>query len=280
MEKQAQKLIVDINQLSAIMEAFYVVTNIKSTLYDTSFQEVLTYPRESCSFCKMVKAHHADLCYRCDMNAFAACAKEQKTISYRCHVGLFEVISPLRNGQEIIGYIMFGQMMQKEFREHTIKAIVSKYAYLSDAEVLSDALEEIVNKSMPEINAATLLMQSCICYLLSNRIVQLNRVNFTDELNNYIYEHISEDITVSRLCRHFGMSRSGFYTLAKQCLPCSLSQHIRSCRIEKAKMLLQNSSLSITEISAQVGFLDYNYFLRIFKKETGLPCRQYRNTHT
>ena len=280
MEKQTQKLIVDIKQLSAIMEAFYVVTHIKSTLYDTSFQEILTYPQESCALCKMVKAHHADLCYHCDMNAFAVCAKEQKTVSYRCHVGLFEVISPLRNGQEIIGYIMFGQMMQKEFREHTIKAIVSKYAYLSDAEVLSDALEEIVTKSLPEINAATLLMQSCICYLLSNRIVELNRVNFTEELNAYINEHICEDITVSRLCRHFGMSRSGFYALAKHCLSCNLSQYIRWCRIEKAKALLQNSSLPITEISAQVGFLDYNYFLRIFKKETGVSCRAYRNTHS
>ena len=75
-----------------------------------------------------------------------------------------------------LDYIMFGQMMQKENKHQTIQSILSRYDYLSDPLTLSLASEDIVTKSLPEIDAATLLMQSCICYLLSNRIVQFKYV--------------------------------------------------------------------------------------------------------
>ena len=43
----------------------------------------------------------------------------------------------------------------------------------------------------------------------------------------------------------------------------------REARIEKAKELLAQTTLKVYEISEKVGFTDYHYFLKIFKKITG-----------
>ena len=49
-------------------------------------------------------------------------------------------------------------------------------------------------------------------------------------------------------------------------------------RIHLAKKLLTSSDNSLTEISEKVGFNDYSYFIRIFKKRTGLSPLKYRKT--
>lgn len=280
MEHQNIKIDVDLERLAAILEAFYTVSHIKSTLYDTEFREILTYPSGPCDFCRIVRRKHIDRCECSDMQAFKKCRQQEKTIGYYCHIGLYEVLSPLCYGDEVIGYIMFGQMLQKEKKDKTISKILTQYHYMENDSVMEDALNRLESKTSAEIQAATMLMQTCICYLLSNHVVRVNRGNFVEELNAYVDSHIGEEISVKDLCRHFGMSRSSFYVLAEQCLKDGVMKYIRRRRIEKAKDLLENTSKQITEISAMVGFLDYNYFLRIFKTETGVSCKAYREKNS
>ena len=47
-------------------------------------------------------------------------------------------------------------------------------------------------------------------------------------------------------------------------------------KVAEAKRLLQRRELSITEVAQAVGYGDYAYFSRVFKKLTGISPRQYR----
>jgi AraC-like DNA-binding protein len=48
-------------------------------------------------------------------------------------------------------------------------------------------------------------------------------------------------------------------------------------RIEKAKKLLrENSEYNVSEIADQCGFCNYNYFITVFRRETGTTPRKYR----
>lgn len=276
MELQNRSLAVNQSQLAAIMQAFHTVTGIKSTLYDAGFREILTYPAKPCEFCRLVREKYFSRCMETDRKAFSDCAGCGRPFCYCCHAGLYEVISPLRNGSTIIGYIMFGQMLQQERKEQTMQTILRDFSGLAPRDVLESALRSVVSKSRMEIDAATLLMQTCINYLLFHQIVRVDQGNFVDELDRYIRAHLSDEITVSDLYRYLGMSRSSFYVLARKCLGCGIMEYIRRMKIEKARELLRTTDTSITEISGMVGFLNYNYFLRIFKKETGQSCREYR----
>lgn len=62
----------------------------------------------------------------------------------------------------------------------------------------------------------------------------------------------------------------------KQLTGQNLSRYISDRRIEKARGLLSDSSLKISEISCQVGYESPAHFSRIFKKNTGMTPQEYR----
>jgi len=55
-----------------------------------------------------------------------------------------------------------------------------------------------------------------------------------------------------------------------------VANFIRKKRLEKAKLLIKTTEMKIPEISNAVGFSDYNYFLRVFKKQFGISPKKYR----
>ena len=59
----------------------------------------------------------------------------------------------------------------------------------------------------------------------------------------------------------------------------SVSKYINFVRLEKAKDLLKETDLTVREVSDKVGFNDYNYFCRVFKKEVGMPATIFRSTY-
>ena len=56
------------------------------------------------------------------------------------------------------------------------------------------------------------------------------------------------------------------------------SEFIRKIKLEKAKELLENTDLTISEISYKVGFSSPSYFTKCFKEEYGLIPKEMRHT--
>ena len=55
----------------------------------------------------------------------------------------------------------------------------------------------------------------------------------------------------------------------------TLTDYVRTKRIEYAKKLLETTSLQIQSIAQKCGILDLNYFSKVFKKYTGLTPSEY-----
>ena len=73
----------------------------------------------------------------------------------------------------------------------------------------------------------------------------------------------------------------GFLEMAKQRdfkkeMGKSIINYLIDVRISEARNLISGSALPLSAISEKVGFEDYNYFSRIFKKRVGYTPRQYR----
>lgn len=271
------RLSVDMQQLSKVMEAFYTLTQINATLLDTDHNEILAYPPgvHHGPICQIIRASYLERCKECDRVAYEICSKTGAPYGYCCHAGLYEVVSPIQSDHGIIGYIQFGQIYNQDYAD-LLQERMAEYTKVLDPEALQSALAELKPISSEVINAAAMLTQTYITYLLTKKIVLLDKSNFADELMLYIENNIRTEITVTGLCNYFGISRTSFYELSSQCLDCSVMQYIKQIRLEKAKKLLRETELSITEISEQSGFMDYNYFLRVFKKETGISCKEFR----
>ena len=78
------------------------------------------------------------------------------------------------------------------------------------------------------------------------------------------------------LAKKWYLSESYMCHMFKKASGKTIIGYINDLRIEKASLLLENTSESISCIAMEVGFDDVNYFDRVFKKQTGLSPKNYR----
>ena len=93
-------------------------------------------------------------------------------------------------------------------------------------------------------------------------------------------EHLSDpELDQQLICRELGVSRALLYNKMKGIVGTGAKEYITKIRIEKAKSLMENSSLAIAEIAEMTGFTSQSYFSTAFKNYTGMTPSQFR-THS
>lgn len=85
-----------------------------------------------------------------------------------------------------------------------------------------------------------------------------------------------EDFHSDQLCHLLGISRTQLFRKLKATTGASASQIIRSYRLNKARNLLDNPKLTISEVAYDVGFKDPAYFTRAFAREFGYTPSELR----
>lgn len=97
------------------------------------------------------------------------------------------------------------------------------------------------------------------------------------QLNHLIRHHLDNpDLDVSFIAKCMGMSRAGLYNKTKGLLGVGISEYITQCRLQQAARLLQQTSLSIAEVSDKVGFKHSRNFSTLFKAFMGVSPSGYR----
>ncbi len=84
-----------------------------------------------------------------------------------------------------------------------------------------------------------------------------------------LHGHCSEDWSVDRMANEAGLSRSRFQVLYKSFYGISPKNDLINARIDRAKYLLENHALSISEVSEMSGYNNMYHFIRQFKQHTG-----------
>lgn len=105
------------------------------------------------------------------------------------------------------------------------------------------------------------------------RLERLSKINRTLD---FIKEHYTEKLTTSQLAGVCFLSESYFCRLFKSATGKTAISYINELRLEKAEVMLKNTSASVSEIAASVGFDDVNYFDRLFRKSRGMSPRRMR----
>lgn len=267
------------NSMLELMKDFYRLTKIRIVLFDSEYHELLSYPTGSCRFCQCMKADPKTqlLCTRSDHQSFENSRKQQKLIIYHCHAGLIEACAPLIAEQEVIGYLMFGQISDSP-DEKILNLHLTNYAktrlLIEDCD--ADWTGDIPIQSSEQIQAAARIMEACTFYVILKENVRLRRKNFTANMRAFLLEHLDEDLSVARITKEFGISKSKLYQVCNQYLGMGIAEYVCGLRMEKARRLLCETGLPLADIAEQCGYHDYNYFCRVFKKEHGMPAGKYR----
>lgn len=93
----------------------------------------------------------------------------------------------------------------------------------------------------------------------------------------YITNHFKEPITLESVAQTLHLNASYFSAVFSKTYGCTFKTYLTNFRLGYAKHLLQNTSLSVTEICTASGFQSLPHFLRTFKQKEGVTPLQFKN---
>ncbi len=261
------------------MRSFYMLSGIRFVLFDNEQNEIMAYPKEPCEFCKIMKScpKTRRRCDYADRRYFKECEKENALIIYKCHAGLVEAVMPLHENEKIIGYLMFGQITDTPDKSGLYDKIgVWTEKYKLSGEALRHGIDSILFKPKEQIRAAAKIMEACTSYIILRELITPESNRIAEAAKTYIDEHIDEDISVQRLCEELKIGRTKLYDVFRSDLKTGISEYILCRKMHRAKKLLKTTDLSVSEISLAVGFSNYNYFGKVYKKTYGKSPRNHK----
>ncbi|MGZ3814034.1 MAG: hybrid sensor histidine kinase/response regulator transcription factor [Mucilaginibacter sp.] len=103
---------------------------------------------------------------------------------------------------------------------------------------------------------------------------------FVNDFAGIVEQNLSNDkFNVDDICKIIGISRIQLYRKVKALLGCSITDYILNRRLKKAKYLLNNEDLTISEITYMVGFSNPNYFSTVFKSKYGVTPTEFKKNN-
>jgi two-component system response regulator YesN len=97
-----------------------------------------------------------------------------------------------------------------------------------------------------------------------------------DTAIQYIHEHFHENVSLDKIAAAVYLNPTYFSLLFKQKVGAGYKEYITQLRMEKAKALLRDTNLKVSDIAVQVGFNDMRHFTQVFRKSCQETPTEYR----
>ncbi|MBQ6569083.1 MAG: helix-turn-helix transcriptional regulator, partial [Clostridia bacterium] len=91
---------------------------------------------------------------------------------------------------------------------------------------------------------------------------------------------ITEPISLDDTADALGYNKRYLARVFMENMGVSVNKYIESGKMELAKNILVYSEESIHSIAAAIGYEDAGYFMRVFKKNENMTCREYRSAYS
>ena len=99
------------------------------------------------------------------------------------------------------------------------------------------------------------------------------------EVLEFIDSHLQAGLELSDIALFVGLSTSRVRHLFTAAIGMSPTRYLRLRRMQKAKVLLEETVFSVKEVMAKVGINDASHFVRDFRHHYGLTPKRYRSKH-
>lgn len=223
----------------------------------------------------------------------ASCLQMQEQLAQRavqepytsvCAAGLCETMVPVRLGERLIGYLQTGQVFRKaptEGQFERVSELMAERGVEVDRQELRQAYFTTRTISARQHESIVKLLSIFAQHLaiLSNQVM-VRQENaeppVITKAKKYIEEHQTEDISLGDVAGAVNTSAFYFCKMFRKVTGLNFTEYVTRLRIERAKNLLLNPNLRISEIAFEVGFQSLTHFNRVFKKILGQAPTQYR----
>ncbi len=139
--------------------------------------------------------------------------------------------------------------------------------------VPQEKAEELLNELKHEIEERKLLAEYKKLHANDQHNIQNNGFK---AMLDYIEQNYNKHLRLSELAPKFFINPNYCCTLFNRYKGTTFSQYLTALRLEKAEYFLEKTTLPIKQIASMVGFSDYFYFNKVFKKYKSITPFEYR----
>lgn len=132
-------------------------------------------------------------------------------------------------------------------------------------------------KPVSEQDLAQLLSQ--MFHIEARAPGQAGKTPFVSAFETWLFSHYAEDVSLESAAYSMGMSAAYFSRRIKAESGATFLEKLTELRVANAKKRLLMTGLTVGEIGRSVGYQDSNYFVKVFKRSTGLTPSEYRERH-
>lgn len=236
-------------------------------------------------FCALVECTPAGCaqCQESHLRVLKAAAGRLAPQQIRCFAGLTDIAVPVIVGGRHIASLLSGQILSREPTERDFAIIASmldqkgddwsrkaRTAYFQTPVLTGERLDAVIQ------------LLKVFADFLSDHVMRFAMVSTEDEpkavsvAKRYARDHLTEPFHLDEVSREVGVSRFYFSKLFKRATGLTYSDYVTQLRVEKAKALLMDHSLRITEIAFASGFGSIPRFNSVIKQHLGMSPSEYR----
>src|SRR5436190_7156000 len=201
-----------------------------------------------------------------------------------CAYGLCETAVPVKLGAQTIGFLQTGQVMRQKPTAAAFNRAVAKAEELGvdiDNAKAKEAYFATPVASQKKLDCVSSLLSIFADHLsMKSNQIAVQTANseppVITKAKQFILEHHTEDLSLGQVAAAVHTSIFYFCKLFRKATGTSFTEFVSRTRIERAKNLLLNPNLRISEIAYEVGCQSLTHFNRVFKKVAGESPTEYR----
>ena len=227
----------------------------------------------------------------------AACLQVQKEIqdtpgsgpkTVTCFAGLCDTAVPVKAGEKVIGYLQTGQVALRKPNEVQFSRITQQlfdWGLNVDLTQLKDAYYHSRTLAPQQYTAMVKLLEifaGHVSTLANEIVVQEDEAEspMIRRARAYILANQADPIDLDKVAQAMHVSTFYFCKMFKKATGLTFTDYLSRVRVEKAKTLLLNPHLRISEIAYDVGFQSLTHFNRMFRKIVGQSPTVYRESQS
>jgi AraC-like DNA-binding protein len=249
-----------------------------------TWQLPLHNKRRENPFCAMMaeKSRTCAACLQMQEKLVQSAAEGPATMT--CAYGLCETAVPVKLGAQTIGFLQTGQVMRQKATGASFNRAITKAKELGvdiDNGKAKEAYFATPVASQKKLDSVSSLLSIFADHLSmkSNQIaVQTANAEppVITKAKEFIREHHTEGLSLGQVAAAVHTSIFYFCKLFRKVTGTTFTEFVSRTRVEKAKNLLLNPNLRISEIAYEVGFQSLTHFNRVFKTVIGESPTEYR----
>ncbi|HUD48420.1 MAG TPA: helix-turn-helix domain-containing protein [Candidatus Baltobacteraceae bacterium] len=241
--------------------------------------------RQENPFCAMMagKSRSCAACLRLQQQLSETAQNEPQTLT--CELGLSDTAVPIRFGERLVGFLQTGQVFRKKPTEKQFDRAALQVAQW-ELEIANDQLRQayfstkVLSPRQHDGVVRLLAIFGQHISMVSNQIL-VQRASAEPpsiaRAKQFIQENQAEVLSLGMVAKAVNMSTFYFCKMFKKATGLNFTDYVSRVRVEKARNLLLNRNLRISEIAYEIGFQSLTHFNRVFKKITGQSPTEYRS---